>query len=292
MEEINSEFESDQFNLQENQTEPTNNQLDPIHQNSSVEDKNEINEESEPSNLMQLMQRAELPSSTADVGEVLGVQFSPTIFDDLELMAQKVSNKVPSWVYAVFLMQILAVSLFILGLSLATTAWATAALIEGINLADQVGQNSWELSAATRKGISKILPMIWMTLIPTVEIFLWGLALLVIVPVSIGIGYSLLEVSLIATMIAAIIAVGAIVVVAIQIIRVILSQTVGQRIVVFESIKFKDAYKKSKQLIKGHKAKMIWLSFSHFLVLDVVLSTIVAAPLVAAVAGAIFSNFE
>ncbi len=283
---INSEFETEPEMVGNNSI---SNQADPA---SEIQTEVQTEAQAEESGLLQLIQEGSLPDSPAEIADVLGAQFSPTFFDKLDAITQQVSNKIPSWVYILFILQIVALVLLMIVISLAITAWAQAAMIEGIMLADQVGHNSWKLSDATKKGISKILPMIWMNFMPTLKIVLWILALALVVPASVSLAFSLADVTVLLTVVLLVLAICAIVVVGIKIFNIFLSQLIGTRLIVLKRIPAKDAYRQSWQLIKGHKSKIVGLGVTHVIVLDAVLSMIVAAPLVAAVGGMIASNAE
>jgi hypothetical protein len=217
--------------------------------------------------------------------------------ENLEDIIETASKKIPTWVYIFFGVQILILSLFVIGLSLATTAWAQAAMIQGVRQAEEVDNNQWSLSQVSKFAISKIKPMIWMNIVPMIKIFLLTVGITIIFPVSVGLAALLFNtntqlISIFIIIIAFIFALTFAIIMISKIIKIIFVRTVGQRLVVFKTIKANEAYQESKKIVQNKYGKMILLSLSHFIILDIILTSLSAIPIIAVLGTFISSNFQ
>ncbi|KUK79354.1 MAG: hypothetical protein XD95_0457, partial [Microgenomates bacterium 39_7] len=282
----------------ESENETNGNELNVArNENSKQLSQTDQEETSQINNLLQLLDsdrdKTSIQANNTDLSSQ--VKITEKIFavvKNIESIITEANKKVPDWVYIFFILEIIIFALIALGFSLTVSAWSQAAMIEGVRQAEQVDNNNWSLSLVSRFAISKIKPMIWISIHSMVKISLLIIAIVLLISASIGLGVSLFNTSILITIVCFLLAFALVVILSIKIIEILFTWIVGQRLVVFKEITATEAYQKSKEITQGNLGRMILLSLSHLIILKMILTSIAALPLVAAIGMFVASNFQ
>ncbi len=193
-----------------------------------------------------------------------------SIVEQLPQSVEQAYHSTPGWVFLLAGLQILAFIIYGIILALATSAWAVTALIKGIKTAAEAKQpNQWSLSQVCRQSLAHIKPMIWIKIYPwlklTVRFLAYFLGAAILFAVLTG-AASITQSGILSGLASFLTGLGSVIILIwylISAVKTTMAITLGQRHLVYQDLKAKEAFARGQETITGKIWKIIGQMLAH-----------------------------